>query len=86
MPKKNGREIYNEAARLMPAIKAIFTSGYNEGIIHREGVLEKGLIFVPKPYMPSQFFRKDKRGAGYERADKLREGGTGIGIFPSRAA
>jgi PAS domain S-box-containing protein len=49
MPKKNGREVYEEIRRLSPRARFIFTSGYNDEIIHRKGVLEEELDFIMKP-------------------------------------
>ncbi len=58
MPGKNGREVFNEARRLNPRIKAIFTSGYPEDLIARQGALEKGLHFIPKPSPINTLLRK----------------------------
>jgi CheY-like chemotaxis protein len=58
MPGKNGREVLDEARRLNPRIKAIFTSGYPEDLIARQGVLEKGLHFIPKPSPINTLLRK----------------------------
>ncbi|MEK7773164.1 MAG: PAS domain S-box protein, partial [Deltaproteobacteria bacterium] len=52
MPRKNGKEAYNEIRKARPGIRAIFTSGYNEEIIHKKGILEEGLNFVSKPVVP----------------------------------
>lgn len=49
MPGKNGKEVYDEARRILPRIKAIFTSGYPEDLIARQGALAEGLNFIPKP-------------------------------------
>ena len=58
MPNKNGKEAYNEAIKLRPDIKTIFTSGYNEEIIHKKGVLEDGINFILKPFVPTELLRK----------------------------
>ncbi|HYA88063.1 MAG TPA: response regulator, partial [Nitrospirota bacterium] len=52
MPKKNGREVFEEARRSNPNVKVIFTSGYPADLIQKEGVLEKGLHFLSKPSSP----------------------------------
>jgi PAS domain S-box-containing protein len=49
MPKKNGREVYEEVRRLHPQVRFIFTSGYNDEIIHKKGVLEGDFDFLMKP-------------------------------------
>lgn len=58
MPKKNGKEVYDEARKLRPDIKAIFTSGYTADIVHEKGILDEGLHFVSKPVSPSQLLQK----------------------------
>jgi hypothetical protein len=37
MPKKKGKEVYDEIKTVNPHIKVIFTSGYNADIIHKKG-------------------------------------------------
>ena len=58
MPKKNGKEAYHEMIKIQPGIKTIFTSGYNEEIIHKSGMLDEGLNFIPKPFIPTELLRK----------------------------
>lgn len=58
MPKKNGKEVYNEAQKINPDIKTIFMSGYTADIIHKKGILEKGLHFIQKPFLRSDLLRK----------------------------
>jgi PAS domain S-box-containing protein len=58
MPKKNGKEVYDEIRKLRPDIKAIFTSGYNADIIHKKGILEEGLNFILKPVLPQELLKK----------------------------
>ncbi len=57
MPKKNGREVFEEAKRGNPYVKVIFTSGYPADLIQKEGVLEKGLHFLSKPSSPQALLR-----------------------------
>jgi len=58
MPKKNGREVYDEARRIRPGIKAIFTSGYSADMVSRKGILLEGLPFLSKPVVPAEFLNK----------------------------
>jgi PAS domain S-box-containing protein len=58
MPKKNGREVYEEIRRLRPDIKALFTSGYTTDVIRRHGLLEEHFDFLPKPATPAEMLRK----------------------------
>ncbi len=58
MPKKNGREVYEEMRRLRPGVKVLFMSGYTAEIMHRRGIMEQGLPFVSKPISPTLFLKK----------------------------
>ncbi len=49
MPKKNGREVYEEITRHRPGIRAIFTSGYPADIITSRGMIDSGQVFISKP-------------------------------------
>ena len=58
MPRKNGKEAYEEIRVINPAIKAIFVSGYAEDIISREGLLDQGINFIQKPVTPVVLLNK----------------------------
>jgi PAS domain S-box-containing protein len=58
MPKKSGKEAYEEVKKIAPGVKALFTSGYTADIIHRKGVLEEGINFIPKPVAPDTLLKK----------------------------
>ena len=58
MPKKNGKEVYDEIKKIRPDIKTVFTSGYNAEIIHKKGMLEKGFGFITKPCSPQELLKK----------------------------
>jgi CheY-like chemotaxis protein len=58
MPKKNGKEVYQEIRSITPAIKTIFVSGYSEDIITKEGLLEPGINFILKPATPNELLKK----------------------------
>jgi nitrogen-specific signal transduction histidine kinase/CheY-like chemotaxis protein len=58
MPKKNGKEAYDEIRRQRPDMKALFMSGYTANIIHNKGVLEVGLELIAKPFTPSSLAKK----------------------------
>lgn len=57
MPKLNGKKACELIHQSRPDVRALFMSGYNEDIIHRKGVLEKGIDFVSKPVMGADLLR-----------------------------
>jgi len=58
MPKKNGKEVYKEIKRIRPEVKALFISGYTADVMHKKGILEKGINFIAKPVSPDKLLRK----------------------------
>lgn len=58
MPKKNGKEVYEEIKKNMPDVKALFTSGYTADVIHKKGVLDENLNFISKPVSPKELLKK----------------------------
>ncbi len=58
MPRMNGKELAGRISALQPGISVLFSSGYGEDIIAKQGVLEKGLHFIAKPYRPGELSAK----------------------------
>ncbi len=58
MPRKSGKEVYDEIRQIKPDVKALFTSGYTADIISKKGIIEKGLEFVKKPLSPPELLCK----------------------------
>jgi PAS domain S-box-containing protein len=50
MPGMNGRELAGRLLELRPGLKVLYTSGYTAEAIGREGVLEHGVAYLPKPF------------------------------------
>ncbi|MCL4475660.1 MAG: MEKHLA domain-containing protein [Nitrospirae bacterium] len=61
MPKKNGKEVYEEIKKINPRIKVLFLSGYTANLIHKKGILDEGLDFILKPVSPKELLRKVRR-------------------------
>jgi PAS domain S-box-containing protein len=57
MPKKNGKDAYEDIKGIRPNIRAIFISGYAKDIIQRFGI-EEGIEFITKPVLPTELLRK----------------------------
>jgi two-component system cell cycle sensor histidine kinase/response regulator CckA len=58
MPRMNGRELAARVTSLAPGISVLFSSGYGEDIIAKQGVLDAGLYFIGKPYRPGELAAK----------------------------
>lgn len=58
MPRKNGRETYEDIREFRSDIKAVFMSGYTADIIKQKGIVEDGLEFISKPVAPLELLRR----------------------------
>lgn len=50
----NGRELAEQASMLRPGLKVVFTSGYSDEVIMRDGSLEPGVQLLKKPYRKAE--------------------------------
>ncbi len=50
MPQMNGLDLARRLQTRRPDLKTLFISGYPADIIARQGILEKGLPFLAKPF------------------------------------
>jgi PAS domain S-box-containing protein len=57
MPRKNGKDVYNEIRKTHQEMKVLFISGYASDIIQEKGALEEGLNFVSKPISPNHLLK-----------------------------
>ena len=58
MPKKNGREVYEEIKMIAPGIKVLFTSGYTRDVVLNKGIRDREFEFVAKPLKPEVLLQK----------------------------
>jgi len=58
MPRRNGKEVVEQARRLRPTVKVLYTSGYPADTIPVRTILEEGLSFLAKPAAPGDLLRK----------------------------
>ena len=58
MPKKNGKEAFDEISALRPGTRAIFVSGYTADIIDRNGLVGTGITLISKPLLPNLLLAK----------------------------
>ena len=58
MPRKGGKEAFEEMYKQNPRLKVIFMSGYSADAIHDSFVLIAGVPFLQKPFGPATLARK----------------------------
>jgi len=58
MPKKNGREVYDEITAAHPEVKVLFISGYTADLLHAKGALQVDVNFISKPIMVNDLLLK----------------------------
>ena len=58
MPKKNGREAYDEIKKMKPDIRALFSSGHAPDLVRQLASSEHGVSVVHKPISPLDLLQK----------------------------
>ena len=58
MPKKGGKEVFDELKRDYPLVKFLFTSGYNIDEIRSSAFPETDIYFIQKPYGVTKLVKK----------------------------
>ena len=58
MPGMDGAELARRVRETRPDIRVLYSSGYTDDAIVREGVLLDGLAFLPKPFTPAQLAQR----------------------------
>jgi CheY-like chemotaxis protein len=58
MPKMSGRELAERFRAQRPGAKVLYTSGYTDGVIGENGVLEAGTEFLQKPFSFAELTQK----------------------------
>ncbi|MEK6744722.1 MAG: ATP-binding protein [Nitrospirota bacterium] len=57
MPKKNGKEAYDEIRKITPDIRVIFSSGYAPDVVRQRALVDEQVTVVYKPVPPSDLLR-----------------------------
>ncbi|MEP6668128.1 MAG: PAS domain-containing protein [Chthoniobacter sp.] len=58
MPHMSGKELADRVRALNPHTQILFTSAYTENAIVHQGVMEKGVVMLQKPFTPSALAHK----------------------------
>ena len=58
MPIMGGKEIADRLTAMRPDLKVLFTSGYTDDTIARQGILKPGTEFTHKPFSPLELAKK----------------------------
>ena len=58
MPKMQGREVAERIRALQPAARVLYMSGYTQGLLGEQGVLEPGVQLIEKPFTESGLLGK----------------------------
>jgi PAS domain S-box-containing protein len=58
MPKKNGREAYEEIRKVMPDVPVLFASGYSPDMLSEKSLIPEGAAIVYKPSSPLDLSKK----------------------------
>jgi CheY-like chemotaxis protein len=58
MPHMSGKELSERVRASYPHTRVLFTSAYTENAIIHQGLLNKGLALLQKPFTPSALARK----------------------------
>jgi FixJ family two-component response regulator len=55
MPRMQGRELADKIRVLRPGIRVAFMSGYTQGLLSQQRVLEPGVYLIEKPFTETTF-------------------------------
>jgi PAS domain S-box-containing protein len=58
MPDKNGSKLAQEAARVRPGLKVLFTTGYTRNAVVHNGILDPGVQLIGKPFTVEELAAK----------------------------
>jgi PAS domain S-box-containing protein len=58
MPQMQGKELADKVCFLQPAARVVFMSGYTQGLLGAQGVLEPGVQLIEKPFSETTLLAK----------------------------
>jgi PAS domain S-box-containing protein len=69
MPKKSGREMYDEICGIKPDTKVLFISGYSKDMMEKKGMVGEYIHFISKPFAKKDLLDKTRRILGGKQPD-----------------
>ncbi len=64
MPEMGGPDLAFRLKALRPGLRTLYMSGYTDDAVFRHGLLEKGSVFLQKPFTPKTLARKVREALG----------------------
>jgi len=58
MPRMSGKELVDRLAKVLPAVRVLYMSGYTNNAIAQHGVLDEGVHFIAKPFHGTDLLSK----------------------------
>jgi CheY-like chemotaxis protein len=58
MPQMQGKELAEKIITLHPGTRVVFMSGYTQGLLSAQGVLEPGIHLIEKPFSETALLTK----------------------------
>jgi two-component system, cell cycle sensor histidine kinase and response regulator CckA len=58
LPRRSGKELSSDLAKLSPTTKVLFMSGYSEDVIVHQGVVDEGVNLIEKPFTSESLLGK----------------------------
>lgn len=62
MPEMNGKEFHEKAALIKPGLKVLYMSGYSADILEGQGMSEKGIRLIKKPFSIAELINAVRNG------------------------
>jgi len=70
MPEMNGRDLAEQIKVIIPDLKILYISGYTADVIANHGVIEEGVILLPKPFSLLELATKIREAIMMKRSDE----------------
>ncbi|MDQ1334157.1 MAG: hypothetical protein QG552_1107, partial [Thermodesulfobacteriota bacterium] len=67
LPEMSGMDLAGEMLKIHPTIRTLFMSGYTADVIARQGMPEKAVHFVQKPFTFDRLARRVREAIGIEK-------------------